>query len=86
MPIRNLKYINLGSLYGQSAPANFSNIPHAQKKDFPSIQNTNSSRTAQLQLKGYDKKWEAITFSPISNSDVLWGAVVVSPWPVFTLL
>lgn len=85
---KNLKPINPGSLYSQSTSANFSDIPHGQRKDFPSIKKKkkNSSRRAQLSWKGYDKKWEAIKFSPISNSDVLWGAVGVSPWPASTLL
>lgn len=34
---KNLKPINPGSLYSQSTSANFSDIPHGQRKDFPSI-------------------------------------------------
>lgn len=86
MPKRSLKPINPGSLCSQSASVNFSNIhmdsgkiSHLFKKQIPPGQHNCNERDMT-------KKWEAIKFSPISNSDVLWGAVVVSPWPVFTLL
>lgn len=34
---KNLKPVNPGNLYSQSASANFSNIPQGQREDFPTI-------------------------------------------------
>lgn len=76
---KNLQEVSNQSILAVYIPRQYMHISltsHVEIADFPVFQKVNSSSIAQLQWKAYDKKWEAIKSSPVSDTNVPWEPVV----------